>query len=98
MCDPSAVPVNVLLLLSPREFSGKAHAALEAAAAPLWTRGSRRVARMVSSEGKSSVSSLDLEVELHDAASGVDGYGMECGRRDPEPFAAVVCVPRALAP
>jgi hypothetical protein len=53
---------------------------------------------MVSSEGKSSVSSLDLEVELHDAASGVDGYGMECGRRDPEPFAAVVCVPRALAP
>jgi hypothetical protein len=52
---------------------------------------------MVSSEGKSRLSSLDLEVELHDAASGVDGYGMELRRRDPEPFAAVVCVPRALA-
>ena len=54
--------------------------------------------RMVSSQGNSSLSSVDLEVELHDAMSGIDGYCMERERRDPEPFAAFVRVPRALAP
>src|SRR5262245_34981093 len=98
MRNPAAVAVNVLLLLSPPEFAGEAHAALEAAAAPRWTRKSRRVAWVVSSQRKGRLSSVDLEVELHDSASGVDGYRMERGRREPEhAFAAVVRLPRALA-